>query len=215
MLKRIKNFLHIRTQKVEKSVYNKIDDLFESLNEDIVTVYLGADLVKYGELTCTIIGELREEVKDECGFIIPPVRIKENDAIQENQYNVLIRDKKVGQIYVIPTEEGIRSEFYDVMKSIIYEHLDEIFTNEIAEKYINTVQKNNGWLIWNITNVLSIVDIKTILADIISKGKSINNINYIFEKMGEYILSDGICQSAGKKFNPHMISQAISKYLYK
>ena len=68
-------------------------------------------------------------------------------------------------------------------------------------------------LIWNLTNVLSVIQIKTILSEIIAAGKSINNINYIFEKIGEQILSDGEYRDCLKKHNAYSIAKNIAKVI--
>ena len=214
MLDKIRN-LFGKKNDTDTSVYEKIDSLFDTLNDEVIVLEIGEDLAEYNNSISGIIGSLRAQIKEECGFIMPTVSIKQNYVIQENQFNIYIQERLVEQRFVIPTEDNIKEEIYDSLKTTVYDNLDSVFTNEITEKYINTVKKNNGMLVWNITNILSIIDIKTILSEIIIKGKSINNINYIFEKMGEYILADGIAQTNGKKYNPHIISQAISKYLYK
>jgi flagellar biosynthesis component FlhA len=216
MLHRIKNLFHSEKKKEDSlTVYDRINDLFDSLNDDIILVQIGSDLTPFGEFICKVIATLRDEIKCECGFILPPVRIRDNEGYQENEYSIDIRGEHAAGGFLIPNEEGIQAEFYETLKTVIYERIDDIFTNEIAEKYINIVQRDNSWLIWNVTNILSVIDIRTILSDIISAGKSINNINYIFEKIGEQILSSGEYRDCSKKYNPHIISKAISKYLYK
>ena len=173
MLKRIKNLLHIKTKEAELTSGEKIDNLFDSLNEDIILLHLGEDLAEFEQLFCSIIQKLREEIKFECGFIIPEVHVQDWVLLQENEFRLYIKGKQVKHGFLIPNEKGIREEFYEIFKTLLYENIDRIFTNEIAEKYIDTVQRKNGWLIWNITNVLSIVDLKTIMLDIIQKGKSL------------------------------------------
>ena len=216
MLHRIKKLFHLEKKEEEtQTVYDKINDLFDSLNDDTILVQIGSDLTPFGDFICEVIASLRDEIKDECGFILPPVRIRDNECYQENEYTIDIHGEHAGGGFLVPNEEGIRVEFYETLKTVVYERIDDIFTNEIAEKYINIVQRDNSWLIWNLTNLLSVVDIRTILSDIICAGKSINNINYIFEKIGEQILSSGEYRDCGKKYNPHTISKAISKYLYK
>ena len=59
------------------SAYEKIDNLFDLLSEDIVHLQIGEDLVPFGESIVELISSLREEIKEECGFILPPVRINE------------------------------------------------------------------------------------------------------------------------------------------
>ena len=213
MINKIKNWLRLNNCKKELSAYEKIDNLFDSLSEDIVHLQIGEDLVPFGESIVELISSLREEIKEECGFILPPVRINEGAYIQENEIVIHIRQKRIKNIYVIPNEEGIHEELYETLKTVIYEYLDKIFSNEVAEKYINTVQKNNSWLIWNLTNVIPVTDIKTILVDIINKGKSINNINFVFEQIGKLVLSDGSYRDCSKNRNPHVIAKQVAKSL--
>ena len=215
MLNKIKKLFGKKQVQEAVSVYEKIDNLFDTLNDEVVVLEIGEDLVEYATSIIETIGSLRKQIKSECGFIMPTVAVRENYYIQENEFKISVQEKLIEQRFVIPTEDEITEEVYDALKTVVYDNLNSVFTNEIAEKYINTVKKNNSMLVWNLTSILSIVDIKTILFDIIMKGKSINNINYIFEKMGEYVLSEGNYQAVGKKYNPHTISQAISKYLYK
>lgn len=215
MLNRIKTLFGKKENTNTISAYENIDTLFDSLNGETVVVEIGEDLIEHEISIRKVIESLREQLKDECGFIMPAVAIKYNYIIQENQFNVYIQEKLVEQRFVVPTADEIAEEAYDALKTVIYDNLDTVFTNEIAEKYVRTVEKNNSLLVWNITGVLSIVDIKKILFDIIMKGKSINNIDYIFEKMGEYILSEGSYPNPEKRYSPHVISEAISKYLYK
>ena len=210
MLKRIKNFLHIGNQEAEPSVYDRIESLYEELNNDVILVKIGEDLVPHSDYIVKQIGELREEIKDECGFIFPPVRVLDNlSPLQENEFCIMIRGSRVQNGFLVPTKKGIREEFYEILKTTIYDYIEQIFTNEITEKYIETVRRNNGWLIWNLTNILSITDIKTIMLDIIQKGKSINNIDYIFEQIGEQVLTDGKYRDCLRKFNPHSIAKEI------
>ena len=213
MLERIKKIFSTKGIKESLSVEEKIDNLFESLSEDDITVSIGSDLFCFFGKIVSIIDKIRQEIKDECGFIMPPVAITENKIVQENQVSVFIRGKFYKKTFVIPNEEGITEELHEILKTAVYDNLDIIFTSNITEKYINTVQKKNYWLVWNVTNVLSVIDIKTILFDILCKGKPINNINYIFEKIGEHVLSDGNYRDCLKRYNLHEIANQIAKSL--
>lgn len=217
MLRLIKNLFGKKTEEnTAQSVSKKIDNLFEELSENIVLIQIGSDLAEQNlrKELCDVIDGLRIEVKDECGFIIPQIHITYNSALQENEYKIYIRGNLAKDDFLIPNTDGIRDEFYDTLKTVIYDKLSEIFTNDIVERYISITQKNNGWLIWNITNVLSVPEIKIILLDLINYGKSINDIGYVFEKIGEEILLDGSCQErCFKKYNPHVIAKQVIKQL--
>ena len=54
------------------------------------------------------------------------------------------------------------------------------------EKYIDTVQKQNGWMVWNLTNAMPVWGIKLILVNMLKRDKSIKDINYVFEKICKY-----------------------------
>ena len=213
MLKRIKNLFNFKKQEEMPSVYERIDNLYDELNDDIILVKIGSDLSLHGKFICETISDLREEIKSECGFIFPPTRVIDCEWLQENEFVIFVQGKDVEQGFLIPNEQGIKEEFYETLKTVVYNSIETLFTNEVAEKYIDTVQRKNGWLIWNITNTLSVIDLKTILLDIIQKGKSINNINYIFEQIGELVLSKGQYRDCLIKFNPHSIAKQIVKQL--
>ena len=213
MFTRIINLFKFKQKEETPSVFERIDNLYDALNDDLILVKIGSDLVPHGEYICSIISDLREEIKDECGFIFPPARVLDFDYLQENEYVIKIKGTEVANGFLIPNQDGIKEEFYDTFKTVIYDSLETLFTNEVAEKYIDTVQRRNGWLIWNLTNSLSTIELKTILLDIIQKGKSINNINFIFEQIGAQVLTDGKYRDCLAKHNPHSIAKQIVKLL--
>ena len=184
----------------------KIDNLFNSLNDYIITVRVGSDLVPFADFIIDVISDLRESIKNECGFIFPLVNIKDNIFYQENEYTIDIRGEQADRGFLVPNKDGIKKEFCESLKNVIYNKIDYIFTNQLVEKYINIVKEENHILVNNVTYYLSTVEIKTILSDIISTRKSINNIDYIFEKIGDQIFSN-------RCYNPHKISTEILKYL--
>jgi len=214
MLKRIKNLFKKKTEKNELSVSEKIDNMFEELCLDTIQVYLGEDLAELQNVFCTTIQELRDEIKNECGFIIPQIHLQDGYLMQENEFEIYVRGELAGSGFLIPNEEGIRDEFYDCLKTIVYDKINVIFTNDIAERYLDIAQRKNGWLIWNITKILSVPEIKIILSDLINNGKSICDIGYIFEKIGEVILLNGGYQDCFyKAANPHAIAKEVAKSL--
>ena len=194
-------------------INERIDNIFDSLDKHVINIQIGSDLIDYKQLIFDTIFEVRREIKEECGFIIPAVNIQDNYFVQENELIIYIQEKPFINTFLIPNETAIKEEFYEVFKSCMYDSLKAVFTNEITEKYIYAVQKNNYLLIWNLTNILSTIDIKTILVDIILKGKSISNINYVFEKIGEEVLNNGEFRDFLKKYNPHYIAKEVVKNL--
>ena len=214
MLKRIKKLFSFRKKEEESySAFDQINSLYESLNDDDILLKIGEDLVPHGNFICKIISNLREEVKDECGFIFPQIHVCDYSCLQENEFVLYIKGNEAGQGFLIPTEKGIEEELYEVLKTAIYNSIDKLFSNSITEKYIEAVRGNNSWLIWNLTCKLSLTEIKIILLDIVQKGKSLNNIDNIFEQMGEQVLTNGKFNDCLAKYNPHIIAERIAKEL--
>ncbi len=210
MIKKIKEFFHIIPKNTEPNVFERFDNLFSNkLDEDIIRIELGEDLINFGERMCQIIENLRNKICEEKGIIFPIVRIIENESLQENQYEVFIRGKNVFIDYAVPNDNWLEEVFPQDFKKIINNNLPAIFTNKIVEKYIETVQKNNNMMITEITNWLSTSEIRRILLDIIERGKSIREIAYIFEKIDEQVFIEN-------RFNfrePHKIAEEIIKAL--
>ena len=94
--------------------------------------------------------------------------------------------------------------------SLEYFMFSDIFSNEITEKYIDLVQRNNSWLIWNVLRMVPVTGIKVILVDILKAGKSIKDIVFVFEKICEYA-------SENKDFatskDPYRIAERVKKDL--
>ena len=129
----------------------------------------------------------RKEIINETGFIFPQIRIREDSKLQENECIIYVQGTEVYREFFICNKEEIKKEIKNLIKKIYDEHLEEIFTNELFEQYISHVQKKNAWLIWNITQVLFVSDIKYLLISLLKHNKSIKNISLVFEKMGKIL----------------------------
>jgi flagellar biosynthesis component FlhA len=209
MIEKVLNFFKFSKKAEDDCVNvlkNNINNLFESLNSDTIKILVGEDFTPLVNCLIENIGHLREIIKDEYGFIFPAVRILSDFELQENEIQFFINDKFIHKDFIIPTENYIETTFLDTFRNIILDNIDTIFTNNITEKYIDFVQKENSWMIWNLTNSLSIAEIKIILVDLIKNKKSINNINYIFEK----ICDDIFLENKSYPRNPHKISERLS-----
>lgn len=190
-----------------KSAEEQINELYETLvsQADIIRIEIGDDFVPYGKDIVNQISEFRENKKDENGFILPAVHVLDNQDLQENELIVKVRNKTVYQEFVIPNKESIIEEISLKLEQCFEEYLDEIFSIEAVEKCINLISTKNSYLIWNITNVLTMQGIKLILCNILKEGKSIKDITYIFEKISEVAIQEG----HNFIYNPKKIAKEI------
>ena len=192
MFKKIKLYLkNKKKSKVEEMVpKNNIWDFkdnFSLLNEETIEFKIGSDIALLIDDVLNSIKDIRKEIINETGFIFPQIRIREDSKLQENECIIYVQGTEVYREFFICNKEEIKKEIKNLIKKIYDEHLEEIFTNELFEQYISHVQKKNAWLIWNITQVLFVSDIKYLLISLLKHNKSIKNISLVFEKMGKIL----------------------------
>lgn len=209
MFDRIKNYLK-NTYKKEnntktKDIFEKINDLFSSLDDDVIRFQIGADIPPNIDVILNTMDSERNRIAKATGFILPPVRFLEDNDIQENSYNVYVNGKLVEEKFIIPNKEHIEEEIVNSINNLYEEHLDEIFSNEMVEKYICEVKNKNSKLSADLCNWLACAEIKYILVDLLKNNKSIKNIVYIFEKIAEKIFIEDLYE----KNNVKKISDAV------
>ena len=210
MIEKLKNIFRLnKSVEKELNIEEKIEELFSSLNSDTITLLVGNDFIDYCESILKIVDETRNEIKDTNGFILPLVHIKSSDSVQENELLFKVREKEVLQKFILPNEKSLIKEIKTGLKEIFKEHLHEIFSCEITERYLTQVKKQCPWMIWNITSVYSITEIRDVLVEILQKEKSIKNINYVFEKFSEYTLDSEYYRHR----EPNIIADKISSFL--
>ncbi len=210
MIERLKQLfrLKIATENVSVSVEEKIEEAFNSLNQDILRIEFGSDIQEFIDAILEQIGEYRENLKNTSGFILPPVHLLVNNDLQENEIVVFLRNKEIIRDFLIPNEESVSKNIYEFLTQTYENNIDEIFSMEYVEKYINKVQMTNSWMVWDVTKQLGAYEIKTILVNILKSKKSISNINLIFEKIDE-------CLSQNRDVYHVWKSDVISKYVCK
>lgn len=205
----IKLFNFQKNTETNETILNNIDDLFNSMNSDIITIFVGSDFTKLVDTIIETIKTTRTKVKEETGFIIPEIHILDDNNLQENELNLYIRGKKVLERFIVPNIKEIEKELQEILNIIYQEHLEEIFSLELVEKYIEFSREKLAWTIWNITSMYSISEIRNILIYILKNQKSIRDINYVFEKFA-------ICCSdfnSVYRQNPDIIAQRVASEL--
>ena len=207
MIEKLKQLFRLE-KAVEPTVLEKIDEMFANLKEDTLGIRIGEDLVSFGMDICEMVGDIRSEMVNNTGFILPPVHIFSDETLQENQYVIQVLDEDMCHGFAVPNKEGLK-EISLKFKEIILDNIEKVLTNEVAEKYIDTAQKTNGWLIWALCGRVTSPEIKIILVDILKSGHSIKNISHIFEKIGNKILVNNKYYES----DPHKISHDIIKEL--
>ncbi len=186
----------------------KVNQLFNQLGEEIIKIEIGDDLAQYAEYMCTAIEEFRENTMRKNGFILPLTNIIQNKDLQENELIIKVHGNETYHEFVIPTEEYVNKELNNALNVTVNSNLKNLFSNKIIEKYVDSARTGNEYLIYNICNTLTNYEIRDILVTLIENGKSINDIEYIFEKIGEEIFYENKYNRDSK-----LIAENIIHYL--
>lgn len=190
MIEKIRNLLKFNRKSKEKTVQDEIDEMFDSLGVDALKITIGEDLVPFGNDLIASIKDLRKKIKSDTGLIIPQVRILDDSELQENEYKITIQEKTVFTGFTVPKEDYAVNEITTNLEKECIKNVELVLSNELTEKYMETVQRTNGLLVYYLSRLFPPTGIKIILTDLIKNGKSINNINYIFEKICEVATKD-------------------------
>lgn len=190
MIEKIRNLLKFNRKSKEKTVQDEIDEMFDSLGVDALKITIGEDLVPFGNDLVASIKDLRKKIKSDTGLIIPQVRILDDSELQENEYKITIQEKTVFTGFTVPKEDYAVNEITTNLEKECIKNVELVLSNELTEKYMETVQQTNGLLVYYLSRLFPPTGIKIILTDLIKNGKSINNINYIFEKICEVATKD-------------------------
>lgn len=210
MIKKIIDFLQFKKHEQEKTVQEEIDELFDTLYVDELKISIGEDLIPYGRELSLKIKDLRKKLKEKTGLIIPAVRILDDCDLQENEYRLFIRQNSVFTGFTVPKEDYAINEITANFEKQCLKNVELVLSNELTEKYMETVQRNNGWLICYLSRLIPTTGIKIILANLIKNGKSIKDINFIFEKICEVATQDRDMYSIR---DPYKIAKALNSRL--
>lgn len=210
MIKKIIDFLQFKKHEQEKTVQEEIDELFDTLYVDELKISIGEDLLPYSKELSLKIKDLRKKLKEKTGLIIPAVRILDDCDLQENEYRLFIRQNVVFAGFTVPKEDYAINEIIANFEKQCIKNVELVLSNELTEKYMETVQRNNGWLICYLSRLIPTTGIKIILANLIKNGKSIKDINFIFEKICEVATQDRDMYSIR---DPYKIAKALNSRL--
>lgn len=164
-------------------------------------------MIPFIEMIINTTFNARTAIKNQTGFIMPAIKYSSDSTLQENEISVMIRGNIAFNKFVIPNKENIEKEIKDTLDELYLNNLSDIFSNEMAEKYIDAVIVKNRKLVADISYYFSTVEIKYILKELLENGISIYNIDLIFEKISEQIFM----HNNSRKHDIYSISKKIIK----
>ena len=111
LINKIKNKYKTNNSENEKNqssdVETIINNMFDSLDSYSLYFRIGSDIEAFSDEICSAIGELREEIKGNTGFIFPAIPFKYDHDIQENEIIISINGTEIIDDFWVPNKDYI------------------------------------------------------------------------------------------------------------
>lgn len=162
-----------------------VDVLLISVAENVVPI---VDPDKKGSLL-TKLSVLRYKLTDELGYILPNVRILDSELLKPNQYSIYIKGKQVfiGKVTETDIENNNCSKIINNLKEICIKYVHQIITKTDVLKLMELIKSQDPTLVNDLIPIfLSPIDIKKILANLISQNISIKDVISVFEILNDH-----------------------------
>ncbi|MBE7703466.1 MAG: hypothetical protein E7Z89_05375 [Cyanobacteria bacterium SIG28] len=186
----------------EQEEWNHPNKCYERLGVDILSVWIGQDLLPifetyWNNMMCPKIKELRERITDQYGYIIPEIRFLDSIKLEPNAYQIYIRHKLVHTGYL---DMNIDNSIEDIVKysscadklledveMICFEYVHQVVTKTDILKLLELVRSQDPTLVNDLIPMfISTIDLKKIYANLIHDKVSAIDIIYVFELLNDY-----------------------------
>ncbi len=191
----------LNENKEEEKDWCNPNTYYERLGVDILCVHIGQGLLPlflncYENIVVPKIINLRKDLTDEYGYIIPVIRFLDTTTL-DNSYEIYVRGQKVFDNNI---ETNLDESMDDVLKyshiadtivqslkTICLEYVKVIMTKTDTLKLMEIVRSQDPTLVNDLVPVfLSAIDLKNIFAELIKSGISIKDIIRVFELLNDY-----------------------------
>ncbi len=186
MFKILKKLFFKENIPISNFAIQHIKTLYELTCSEELNVYIGSDLNPFINSLGRKIYILRNRLFNQTGLILPPVKIEINNNIQENEYQIFVRNYRVYQGFAVFSQDFAPDEICQSLENICFQYIDDILSVYVTEKYLDFAQEKCQRLVKELLSVCHILLLRNILISLLKNKQSIKNICLIFEKVCEY-----------------------------
>ncbi len=177
---------NLTEDKDEKAATQLLRDvLAEPLTLETGTGFVGVLTKEYQE-QFPVIRELRERMAKKYGFLLPVLRIRDNESLGELEYRILAYDRILYKSDLKSVTENTFREICDRLEETVLEHFDKIVNHQMIQLLVdNLTGKYPAAVNGVIPEKVSLSELQAVLSSLIRKRKPIRNLMKILEFLEE------------------------------
>lgn len=154
----------------------------------------------------TLINVTRKNLAAECGYLMPLVRIRDNEALREDEVRILVYGEEVYQERMLPDASSF-PKMAEALYSVCREHYAKILNKSIVKTMVdNAKELYPGVADGLIPEQISYLTLELVLKELIRRGKNMKDFFHIVECLEWEILSE-------KRTDIKEIAEAIAEKL--
>lgn len=129
----------------------------------------------------SLINETRKNLAAECGYLMPLVRIRDNEALREDEVRILVYGEEVYQERMLPDMSSF-PKMTEALLAVCREHYAKILNKSIVKTIVdNAKELYPGVADGLIPEQISYLTFELILKELICRGKNIRDLIHIVE----------------------------------
>lgn len=146
----------------------------------------------------------RKNLVAECGYLMPLVRIRDNEALREDEVRILVYGEEVVKERMLPDASSF-PKMAEALAAVCREHYAKILNKSIVKTMVdNAKELYPGVADGLIPEQISYLTLELVLKELVCQGKNIRDFIHIVECLEWEIFS-------GKKTDVKEIAEAIAK----
>lgn len=173
---------------------NSPNGMYERLGVDILSIRLGTGLLNYVDPECEnimlpLISEIRKELTDELGYIIPKVRCLDDKDLKPDEFRIYVRGVVRDKFFAGKNTKNdeISNLLRRHFRECCIKNVKDILTRTDVIKLMEIVSSQDPTLVNDLIPArISAVDLRRILVSLISEEIPVKDVILIFERLCDY-----------------------------